>query len=297
MQALRTPDERFEGLPGYSFRPHYVDSLRGYEGLRMHYLDESPASSPVMLCLHGQPTWSYLYRRMIPRFSAAGLRSVVPDLFGFGRSDKPVDEAVYTLEWHRQSLIELIKALDLERITLVCQDWGGLLGLTIPMEMPERFERLLVMNTGLGTGTQPLTPGFLSWRAYNRSQHDLPIGSLLRRSCPHLSEAEAKAYDAPFPDATYKAGVRRFPDLVPEHATDPGAEVSRAAAEFWRTQWNGQTFMAIGMQDPVLTPPTMHALAKLIRGCPAPFEHAEAGHFVQEWGETVADRALAAFAR
>jgi haloalkane dehalogenase len=165
------------------------------------------------------------------------------------------------------------------------------------MEMPERFERLLVMNTGLGTGTQPLTPGFLAWRAYNRSQHDLTVGSLMQRSCPHLSEAEAKAYDAPFPDATYKAGVRRFPDLVPEKPTDPGAALSREAADFWRTQWSGQTFMAIGMQDPVLTPPTMHALARLIRGCPEPFEFAEAGHFVQEWGETVADRALASFAK
>ena len=143
--ALRTPEDRFANLPGYPFAPHYHD---GANSLRMHYLDEGPREAPVALCLHGQPTWSYLYRKMIPAFLAAGLRVVAPDFFGFGRSDKPEEDATYTFEFHRNSLIALIEALDLKRITLVCQDWGGLIGLTLPMDMANRFERLIVMNTG-----------------------------------------------------------------------------------------------------------------------------------------------------
>jgi len=166
MDILRTPEERFADLPGYRFAPHYSEALPGYAGLRMHWLDEGPRGAErTFLCLHGQPTWSYLYRRMIPLLAAAG-RVVAPDCFGFGRSDKPADEAVYSFDFHRQSLIALIEMLDLRRITLVCQDWGGLLGLTIPMDMPQRFERLLVMNTALATGARasaraarPAAPG------------------------------------------------------------------------------------------------------------------------------------------
>lgn len=290
IEALRTPDEKFESLPGYEFRPHY---LMHANGLRMHYLDEGRHGGRTFLCLHGQPTWSYLYRRMIPVFTAAGHRVLAPDLFGFGKSDKPRDDATYTFDFHRDSLIALIRALDLHDVVLVVQDWGGLLGLTIPMKMPERFTGLLVMNTALGTGDRPLTQGFLDWRAWNNRNPDMAIAKLMKRSCPHLSDAEAAAYEAPYPDKDYKGGVRRFPNLVPDHPDAPGADLSRRALQFWKNDWTGKSFMAIGMTDPVLGPPVMHGLRKVIRNCPEPLELPEAGHFVQEWGERVAEAALA----
>ena len=288
---LRTPDERFADLPGFPFAPHYVTDAAG---LRMHYLDEGPgAARHTFLCLHGQPTWSYLYRRMIPAFVAAGGRVVAPDLFGFGRSDKPREEAWYTFTRHRDSLVAFVARLDLRGITLVVQDWGGLLGLTLPMNMPGRFDRLLVMNTALGTGDLPLGEGFLAWRAWASKNPDMDISKLMKRSCPHLSDAEAAAYAAPYPDATYKAGVRRFPNLVPDNPDADGAALSRRARDWWQQEWSGRSFMAIGATDPVLGLPVMNSLRKLIRGCPEPFVHPQAGHFVQEWGEEVAARALA----
>jgi pimeloyl-ACP methyl ester carboxylesterase len=292
IEALRTPEERFENLPGYAFRPHYLEHANG---LRMHYLDEGRHAGKTFLCLHGQPTWSYLYRRMIPVFTAAGHRAVAPDLFGFGKSDKPREDAAYTFDFHRDSLIALIRALDLHDVVLVVQDWGGLLGLTIPMKMPERFTGLLVMNTALGTGDQPLTQGFRDWRDWNNKNPDMAIAKLMKRSCPHLSDAEAAAYEAPYPDKDYKGGVRRFPNLVPDAPDAPGAALSQRAREFWKNDWTGTSFMAIGMTDPVLGPPVMHGLRKLIRNCPAPLELPEAGHFVQEWGERLAQEALARF--
>lgn len=297
IEALRTPDERFRDLPGFDFAPRYVDDLPGYEGLRVHYLDEGPpAASVVWLCLHGQPTWSYLYRRMIPSFAAAGHRVVAPDWLGFGRSDKPVDEAAYTFDFHRDMLLRLVERLDLRGVRLVVQDWGGLLGLTVPMASPERYAALLVMNTALATGDVPLGEGFLRWRAYANSQPDLDVAALMRRACPILTEAEALAYAAPFPDARYKAGVRRFPNLVAATPDADGAAIARAARDWWRTQWRGRSLMAVGMQDPVLGPPVMAALRRMIHGCPEPVEVAEGGHFVQEHGEEIARRALLALA-
>jgi pimeloyl-ACP methyl ester carboxylesterase len=294
MEILQTPTERFANLPGFPWAAHGQPDLAGFSGLTMSYLDEGPSSAPVFLCLHGEPTWSYLFRRMIPHFLADGGRVVAPDFFGFGRSDKPADDGVYTFDFHRNSLLAFIGALDLKNITLVVQDWGGLLGLTLPMEMPERFRRLFVMNTALPTGDVPLTKGFIDWRAYVLKNPDLAAAKLLTRTCPHLTPAEAAAYDAPFPDARYKGGARRFPQLVPEFADSDGAAIGRAAREFWRHEWHGQSVMAIGMTDPVLGPPVMRALQRDIRGCPPPLEFAEAGHFVQEWGDKVAPAALAA---
>lgn len=292
IEALRTPEERFENLPGYAFRAHY---LTHDNGLRMHYLDEGKHGAKTFLCLHGQPTWSYLYRRMIPVFTAAGHRVVAPDLFGFGKSDKPRDEATYTFDFHRDSLIALIRGLNLHDVVLVVQDWGGLLGLTIPKKMPERFVGLVAMNTTLATGDQPLSQGFLDWRAWNNKNPDMAIAKLMKRSCPHLTDAEAAAYEAPYPDATYKAGVRRFPNLVADRPDAPGAETARRARDFWQNDWKGTSLMAIGMTDPVLGPPVMQALHKQIKNCPAPLELADAGHFVQEWGERVAEAALSRF--
>ncbi len=290
MQALRTPDNRFVGLPGFDHAAHYSE----FAGLRVHHVDEGPADAPVtVLCLHGNPSWGYLYRHMIPVFTQAGLRVVVPDLLGFGRSDKPVLEVDHSFELHRNMLLDFVERLDLKNIMLVCQDWGGIFGLTLPMAMPQRFTRLLVMNTGLGTGQ--LTEGFRQWRAFSNSQPDLAVGKLLQRGKRDLSAAEVAAYDAPFPDASYKAALRAFPNLVPDGEDAPGAAVSRQALAFWRDQWAGDSFMAIGMQDPVLGPAAMNSLQRQIRNCPPPLEVAEGGHFVQEWGGPIAQAALAHF--
>ena len=289
MTMLRTPDARF-AAPGFDHEPHYTE----HDGLRVHCVDEGPREAAVTaLCLHGNPSWSYLYRKMIPVFTGAGLRVVAPDLIGFGRSDKPADEAAHTWELHRGMLLAMVERLDLKNILLVVQDWGGLFGLTLPHEMPERFTRLLVMNTALGLGT--VTEGFRQWRAYSNSQPDLPVGKLIARGKPDMTAAEIAAYDAPFPDASYKAALRAFPNLVPDGADAPGVAVSREAATFWRERWQGESFMAVGMKDPVLGPAAMTSLARTIRNCPAPLEIAEGGHFLQEWGAPIAQAALRHF--
>jgi pimeloyl-ACP methyl ester carboxylesterase len=279
---MRTPDERFVNLPGFAYAPRYL----AWRDWRIHYVDEGRGER-TFLCLHGEPTWSYLYRRMIPRFVARGARVVAPDLVGFGRSDKPEDDALYTFDFHRRFLLDFVQRLQLERITLVVQDWGGLLGLTLPMEVP--IDGLFIMNTTLATGDVPLSEGFIAWRAYVARNPDLACGKLLARACPHLSAAEAGAYDAPFPDARAKAGVGRFPQLVPEKRDDPGAALSRQAREWLRTSWRGETFMAVGAQDPVLGVPVMQTLRGWIRDAPEPVVIGNGGHFLQEWGDEVMD--------
>lgn len=292
IEALRTPDDHFFGLPDYPFKPNYI---RTGVGLRMHYVDEGDKGAPVFLCLHGQPTWSYLYRKMIPIFAGEG-RVVAPDLIGFGRSDKPLDESAHTFEFHRNILLQVIEELDLDDITLVCQDWGGVLGLTLPMVMPSRFSRLIVMNTALATGETPLSPGFKAWRAFNRSQPDLDIAALMKSSTPILSESEAAAYAAPFPDARYKAAVRAFPDMLPATLDDPGAAISRAARDWWRNAWRGESFMAVGILDHVIPPAAMAALRQVVAQGSKPLI-VEGGHFLQEWGELIAQTAIAHFAK
>ncbi|MGE0829189.1 MAG: haloalkane dehalogenase [Hyphomonadaceae bacterium] len=294
--VLRTPEARFANLPDWPYAPRYVDDLPGYAGLRMHYVDEGPQNRPVLLCLHGEPTWSYLYRRMIPVFLRSGARVVAPDFFGFGRSDKPARDEAYTTEFHRKALIAFIQRLRLADITLVVQDWGGLLGLTLPLAMPQRIARLILMNTTLATGEAP-SKGFLAWRDFAARAPDMAVGQLIARGTPHLTPAEIAAYDAPFPDQSYKAGVRRFPQLVPLSPDEPFAEMSRLAAQYWAKDWSGKTFMAVGMADPVLGPDVMQRLRAQIRGCPAPMEIPDGGHFVQEWGAPIAEAALSAFAK
>lgn len=297
IEALRTPEERFEGLPGWDYPPSYVEDLPGYEGLRVHVLDVGPhAAEHTYLLLHGEPTWAYLYRKMIPIFVAAGGRVVAPDFLGFGRSDKPVEQSAYDFDFHRSFLLRLVDRLDLARITLVVQDWGGLLGLTLPVDTAflPRLARLVAMNTGLALGVSP-GGGFEEWRDYVATHPDLAVGALLKRSVPGLSDAEAAAYDAPFPDATYKAGVRAFPQLVMTEPDMPGVATSQAAERFW-SQWDGPSFLAVGAQDPVLGLPAMQRLARTIRGCPAPLVLPNAGHFVQEHGDVVARAALDHFA-
>ena len=292
MRWLRTPETCFQALPGYPWTPNYLDGLPSAAEGRLHYLDVGTGPE-TFLCLHGNPAWSYLYRHMLPVLSGIG-RVVVPDLFGFGRSDKPAQESDHRFDWHRSVLIETIERLDLRNVTLVVQDWGGILGLTLPMLFPDRIRGLVVMNTILATG-ESVPEGFLQWKAYANSTTDLDIGRLMLRSHPQLSPAEAAAYDAPFPDASYKAAIRAFPNLVPIHRDAPGAAISREARDYLSTHWTGRTFMAVGARDPVFGPAPMQALRKSIRGCPEPLVLEQAGHFVQEQGLPIAEAMTKAF--
>jgi tRNA(adenine34) deaminase len=297
--AVRTSEERFTNLPGYPWASNYLNDLPSLGGLRMHLLDEGPAdgggASLTWLCLHGNPAWSYLYRRMIPVFLAAGHRVVAPDMIGFGKSDKPKKDSAHSFSWHRQVLLELVERLDLQNIVVVVQDWGGLLGLTLPMDAPERFSGLLVMNTTLGTGDVPLSPGFLAWREMCAKNPDFDIARLFARGNPHLSAEECAAYNAPFPDRGHRAALRVFPAMVPESPDADGAAISRQARDFLSTQWSGQSMMAVGAQDPVLGLPVMQQLRATIRGCPEPMVIEQAGHFVQEHGEPIARAAVGYF--
>jgi haloalkane dehalogenase len=284
--ALRTPDARFADLPDFPYPPSYVDDLPGYEGLRAHYLDLGPTKAErTFLCLHGEPTWSYLYRKMIPVMLESGARVVAPDFFGFGRSDKPVRNSVYT--FHRQYILRLVEHLALRHITLVVQDWGGTIGLTLPVDPGFRSEldRLLVMNTVLPIG-KPLGSHFYEWRSLVRDTPDLPVGQWIRAAAPELTDQEVTAYGGPFPGRRFQAGARTFPDLAMVEPEMKGVSESLAAQQFWSEQWTGPTFMAIGMQDPDVE--TMQSLRATIRGCPEPMTLPDAGHFVQEHGQTVA---------
>ena len=308
-EAIRTPEDRFADLPDFPYEPSYVDDLPGYAGLRMAVIDEGPQGAskedaPVMLCLHGEPTWSYLYRHMIPPLLDAGYRVVAPDMFGFGRSDKPVSKETHTYSWHRQSLLNLIERLDLRDVTLVCQDWGGVLGLTLPMEAATRYSRLIVMNTALpiepGTGQladdvfgpgDPQT-GFGRWRALAASLTEMPVGQIVQRGAMgQLSDAEVAAYDAPFPDASYQAGVLVFPLLVPLKPDMDGYMIGQRALDYWG-RWQKPAFMAIGPEDDVIPPPAMERLRSAINGCSEPYRVEGAGHFVQERGQEVVRAAL-----
>ncbi|MFF0633085.1 haloalkane dehalogenase [Nocardia sp. NPDC004151] len=236
MHALRTPDDRFADLPDFDFEPHYIDVAAGDGSatrLRLHYLDEGPRDGDVVLLLHGEPSWSFLYRTMIPVLVKAGLRCIAPDLIGFGRSDKPADRADYTyarhVEWMREALFD---HLNLTGITLVCQDWGGLIGLRLVAEHPGRFARVVVANTGLPTGDAKLTDAFAAWQRFSQETPAFPVGGIIAGGCrTTLSPEVVAAYDAPFPDETFKAGARAFPLLVPTRPDDPAAPANRAAWE------------------------------------------------------------------
>ncbi|UUZ63711.1 tRNA adenosine(34) deaminase TadA [Polaromonas sp. P1-6] len=293
--ALRTSDQAFAGLPGYPWPPNYLSDLPALAGLRMHYLDEGSDQGLTYLCLHGNPAWSYLYRKMIPGLLQAGHRVVAPDLIGFGKSDKPKKDSFHSFGVHRQMLLELVERLDLQNIVLVVQDWGGLLGLTLPMAAPQRYKGLLVMNTLLATGDVPLSAGFLAWREMCAKNPEFDVARLFARGNPQMSAEECAAYQAPFPDKGHRAALRAFPSLVPEFEDSEGAAISRQAREFWRERWAGQTLMAVGAKDPVLGPPVMRELQAIIRGCGEPLVLAQAGHFVQEHGEEIAQQAVRFF--
>lgn len=299
--ALRTPDVAFEALPGYPWQPRYVSDLPALQGLRMHYLDEGDSGNKgeggglTFLCLHGNPAWSYLYRKMIPPLLQAGHRVVAPDMVGFGKSDKPKKDSFHSFSAHRQILLELVEKLDLQNVVLVVQDWGGLLGLTLPMAAQHRYKGLLVMNTMLGTGDAPLPAGFVAWREMCARNPEFDVARLFARGNLQMSPAECAAYNAPFPDKGHRAALRAFPPMVPDAPDADGAAISRQARAFWHNDWTGRTWMVVGAQDPVLGPPVMKELQALIRGCGEPVMLPRAGHFVQEHGEPIAQQAARFF--
>jgi len=292
----RTDPNRFDSIKDlFPYKENFIT----FRGLRMHFVNEGEnvqvKNQKVALCLHGEPTWSFLFRKMIPHFVAAGYRVVAPDFIGFGKSDKIESSHFYTFHFHRDSIIWIIRQLKLDNITLVCQDWGGLLGLTIPMDMPERFSELLVMNTYLPTGQEALTEGFITWREFVRSSRELNLARLMKRSCSHLSEREAMAYELPFASLEQKSAARIFPMLVPDSVDAEGAELCQRAKEWWLHRWNGNTFMVIGVADPVIGKDGMLPLKNFIRNCNEPLMLEDVGHFVQEWADQFMPLALAYF--
>ena len=244
---VRTPDERFADLPGYDFAPNYVE----VDSMRMHYVDEGPRDAPPVLMLHGEPSWSYLYRHMIPPVADAGLRVIAPDLFGFGRSDKPVRRSDYTYARHVGWMKSFIESLDLHEITLVCQDWGSLIGLRVAAENEDRFARIVLANGGLPDGSQPLPRAFHVWRNFSQWSPWFPIGRIIQSgTIATLPPEVVAAYDAPFPSARYKAGARQFPKLVPASTDDPAAPANRAAWEIFG-RWTKPFLTAFSDGDPI----------------------------------------------
>ncbi len=296
MQFLRTPDERFADLPDYPFSPNYlhVDDTEG-GSLRLHYLDEGDKDAPVVLMLHGEPSWSFLYRKMIGPVVAAGYRVIAPDLIGFGRSDKPSQRTDYTFQRHMDWVRQVLIQLELRNITLVCQDWGGVLGLRLVGEHPELFARVVAANTMLPTGDHHPGEAFLQWQSYSQSVPVFPTGSIIQRSTvTELSAEVVAAYDAPFPDESYKEGARQFPLLVPCSPDDPASAANRKA---WETlvQFNKPFLTAFSDQDPI-TKAAEPVLRKLIPGCAGqPHTTIEnGGHFLQEdQGEALAKVVIA----
>ncbi|MBI5967518.1 MAG: alpha/beta fold hydrolase [Deltaproteobacteria bacterium] len=279
--VLRTPEDRFANLPGFPYEPHYVE----IEGLRMAYVEQGQGD-PILM-LHGEPTWGYLYRHMIPSLAENG-RVIVPDLIGFGRSDKPVADNAYTYKSHVRWMRGFIKALELQHITLVCQDWGGAIGLRVLAQMPEHFSRLAAMNTGIGPGLHP-GESFMRWRYFSQRAKELEIPALMRNAMRKrtLTDAEAAAYGVPFPSAAYQTGALVFPRLVPIRPDHPGAYDNRLAIEKLKTL-DLPVLLPWSDSDPI-TGPWEAALRKIFKNVAPPLVIKGAGHFLQEdAGEEIA---------
>ncbi|HUI28120.1 MAG TPA: haloalkane dehalogenase [Candidatus Kryptonia bacterium] len=279
MDTLRTPDDRFANLPGYAFAPHYLE----VDGLRVHYLDDGPRNAAPILMLHGEPSWSYLYRKMIPILTRAGQRAIAPDLVGFGRSDKPTQRGDYTYQRHVDWMRAVIERLDLRDITLVCQDWGGLIGLRLVAEHEHRFARVVAANTFLPTGDVPPGDAFLAWRKFSQETPEFPVGMIVNGGCTStLAPEVVAAYDAPFPDDRYKAGARQFPVLVPASPDDPAAAANRKAWETLR-RFTKPFLTAFSDSDPI-TKGADRLLQEAIPGAKgqAHTTIVGGGHFLQE---------------
>jgi haloalkane dehalogenase len=279
MDLLRTPDERFAELPGWPCEPQY----QTVDGVRMHYVDEGPADADPVLCLHGEPSWGYLYRHIIPPLAAAGHRVVVPDLVGFGRSDKPARREDHSYARHVAWMRGLVEALDLRSVTLVCQDWGGLIGLRVLAEQPDRFARVVAANTGLPTGDHRTSDAFAAWQRWSLEAAEFPVGTLLQGGTTSTLEgAVLAAYDAPFPDESYKEGPRAMPGLVPTAPDNQASAANRAAWEVLQ-RFDRPFLTAFSDRDP-LTAGAERVFQKLVPGAQG-LEHPTvrgAGHFLQE---------------
>ncbi|WP_394824760.1 haloalkane dehalogenase [Pendulispora albinea] len=284
MTIIRTPEHRFESVTDYPFEPHYVD-IRDLDGtpLRMHYVDEGPRDAPIVLMLHGEPTWSFLYRKIIPVLTAAGQRAIAPDLVGFGRSDKFAERSAYTYARHVAWAYAFIAALDLRELTLICQDWGGLIGLRLVAEHPERFARVIAANTSLPTGDRPMPPEFAEWQRASQEDPVFSAGEIVQRySSLPLSIAARSGYDAPFPDESYKAAAREFPMLVPTTPNDPASEPNRRAWDLL-AQFRRPFLTVFGDQDP-FSSGGERVLQKRIPGAAGQPHRvlSGVGHFIQE---------------
>jgi haloalkane dehalogenase len=292
MQILRTPDHRFADLPDYPFAPHYL--MVG--DLRIHYVDEGPRDGPVVLMLHGEPSWSYLYRKMIPVFTAAGRRAVAPDLVGFGKSDKPAAITDYSYQKMVDWTAAWLEKVDLTEITLVCQDWGSLIGLRLVAAQPDRFARVVLSNGGLPTGDQTMPEAFTQWQTFSQKVSRLPIGRIIDGGTQTTLAPEViAAYEAPFPDETYKAGARVLPALVPTNPDDPAASANRMA---WRNlmRFRKPFLTAFSDGDPI-TAGGDKPFQRLIPGAKEQRHTiiAGAGHFLQEdRGEELAEFVVSA---
>ncbi len=295
MSVLRTPDEQFQDLPDYDFAPHYHSIQDPKLGeLRMHYLDEGPQDGPVVLCMHGEPSWCYLYRKMIPVFTAAGMRVLAPDLIGFGRSDKPSERSDYTYQAHVDWITDWFKAMNVSEVTFIGQDWGGLIGLRLVAENPEHFARFSIGNTGLPTGDVPLNDAFLAWRQFSQEDPEFDCGQVCNElGNGGLSEAEVDAFRAPFPADEYKAGARQFPTLVPISPDDPAREANLAAWEVL-DKWDKPALMCFSDGDPILGDGYKIFLERVPGTQGQPHVTLHGGHFVQNtdgprWAQTVVD--------
>tara|TARA_R110002110_G_C13470229_1_gene720371 strand:+ start:6774 stop:7688 length:915 start_codon:yes stop_codon:yes gene_type:complete len=292
MESLRTPDSRFEDLSGFDYQPHYLQ-VSDFEGgeLRMHYLDEGPKDGAIVLLLHGEPSWCYLYRKMIPVITAAGFRVLAPDLIGFGRSDKPAARNDYTYARHVGWMQSFLDQLDLQAINLVCQDWGGLLGLRLVAENPGRFDSVVAANTFLPTGDKDLGPAFEKWRQFSQETPEFHAAGIIKGgTVTPLAQEVLDAYNAPFPDESYKEGARQFPMLVPASPEDPAAEANRRAWEVLR-QWQKPFLTAFSDSDPVTAGMDTY-FQKFVPGARG-LDHVtinNGGHFLQEdQGEALAE--------
>lgn len=285
MQVVRTPAERFEALPDFPFAPHYVEIDDGEGGrLRVHYVDEGPRDGQTVLLLHGEPSWCFLYRHIIPQLVDGGCRVIAPDLVGFGKSDKPTEKSDYTYNRHVNWMqAAIIDHLDISDATFFGQDWGGLIGLRLVAENASRFARVVISNTGLPTGDHPLTEAFMAWQHYSKTSPEFEIGGLINAATVReLLADEVAAYDAPFPDDTYKAGARIFPSLVPTAPDDPTASANRAAWEIF-DRWEKPFLCCFSDRDPVTRGGDGAFLSRVPGTAGQPHETIEnAHHFVQE---------------